>query len=167
MAEWWKQLFGESEGKNGIGIFPAGVEYTADLHSLGQYIQDGPRTLIETVVSFDTPMSSFKIPFELGDPDGLNYLAGRDFAEVQRTAMNAVRAAHIAGGVPNIGISVPKRDEAGFAALVCFFEMSCAISAYMSGVNPFDQPGVESYKKNMFALLGKPGYEELAKQLKG
>lgn len=153
MTEWWKQLFGESEGKNGIGIFPAGVEYTADLHSLGQYIQDGPRTLIETVVSFDTPMSSFKIPFELGDPDGLNYLAGRDFAEVQRTAMNAVRSAHIAGGVPNIGISVPKRDEAGFAALVCFFEISCAISAYMSGVNPFDQPGVEAYKKNMFRML--------------
>ena len=153
MAEWWKQLFGESEGKNGIGIFPASAEFNADLHSLGQYIQDGPRTLTETVVSFDAPMSAFKVPFELGDPDGLNYLAGHDFSEVQRTAMNAVKAAHIAGGVPNIGVSVPKRDEAGYAALVCFFEMACAISAYMSGVNPFDQPGVEAYNKNMFRML--------------
>ena len=153
MTEWWRQLFGESEGKNGIGIFPAGVEYNADLHSMGQYIQDGPRTLMETVVSFDAPMSPFKVPFELGDPDGLNYLAGRDFSEVQRTAMNAVKAAHVAGGVPNICISVPQRDEAGFAALVCFFEMSCAISAYMSGVNPFDQPGVEAYKSALASLL--------------
>jgi len=153
MAEWWKQLFGESEGKNGIGIYPAGVEFNADLHSMGQYIQDGPRTLMETVVSFDAPNEPFKIPFELGDPDKLNYLAGRDFSEVQRIAADAVRSAHIAGGVPNIAIRVPKRDEAGFAALVCFFEMSCAISAYMSGVNPFDQNGVEAYKKNMFRIL--------------
>ena len=153
MAEWWKQLFGESEGKNGIGIFPASVEFNADLHSMGQFIQDGPRTLMETVVSFDEPLHPCRVPFSMGDPDGLNYLAGREFDEIQRIARDAVRAAHIAGGVPNIGISVPRRDEAGFAALVCFFEMSCAISAYMSGVNPFDQPGVEEYKKNMFRML--------------
>ena len=153
MAEWWKQLFGESEGKNGIGIYPASVEYNADLHSMGQYIQDGPRTLMETVVSFDKCRTEYKIPFEMGDPDGLNYLAGKDFGEISRIAMEAVKQAHIAGGVPNIGISVPLCDEAGFASLVCFFEMACAISAYMSRVNPFDQPGVEAYKKNMFRML--------------
>ena len=153
MAEWWKQLFGESEGKNGIGIFPASVEYNADLHSMGQYMQDGPRTLIETVVSFEQPLRACPVPFQMGDPDGLNYLAGRDLSAVQRIAHDAVRAAHVSGGVPNIGLSVPRRDEAGFAALICFFELACALSAYMSGVNPFDQPGVEAYKKNMFALL--------------
>ena len=156
MAEWWKQLYGESEGKNGIGIFPASVELTADLHSMGQYIQDGPRTLMETIVSFDEPCRGFTIPFEMGDPDGLNYLAGKELAGICKTAAEAVKAAHISGGVPNIGISVPARDEAGFASLVCFFELACAISGYMSGVNPFDQPGVEAYKKNMFKLLGKP-----------
>ncbi len=156
MAEWWKQLYGESEGKNGIGIFPASVELTADLHSMGQYIQDGPRTLMETVVSFDDPCRGYTVPFEMGDPDGLNYLAGKELAAVCKTAAEAVKAAHISGGVPNIGISVPARDEAGFASLVCFFELACAISGYMSGVNPFDQPGVEAYKKNMFKLLGKP-----------
>ena len=155
MAEWWKQLYGESEGKNGIGIYPASVEFNADLHSMGQYIQDGPRTLMETVVSFEKNQTGYKIPFEMGDPEGLNYLAGHDFGEAQRAAMSAVKAAHIAGGVPNIGISVPARDEAGFAALVCFFEMACAISAYMTGVNPFDQPGVEAYKKNMFKQLAE------------
>lgn len=157
MAEWWKQLFGESEGKNGVGIYPASVEYNADLHSMGQYIQEGPRTLMETVVSFDRPRKDFEMPFAMGDPDGLNYLAGRSMADISRVAMEAVKAAHIAGGVPNIGLSVPRRDEAGFADLVCFFEMACAISGYMLGVNPFDQPGVEAYKKNMFRMLGKPG----------
>ena len=166
MAEWWKQLYGESEGKNGIGIFPASVEFTADLHSMGQYIQDGPRTLMETIVSFEKTRSSVSVPFEMGDPDGLNYLAGKDYADICRTAADAVKAAHISGGVPNIGISVPKRDEAGFAELVCFFELACAVSGYMSGVNPFDQPGVEAYKKNMFALLGKPGYEEMGEELR-
>ena len=156
MAEWWKQLYGESEGKNGIGIFPASVELTADLHSMGQYIQDGPRTLMETVVSFDNPCRGYTVPFEMGDPDGLNYLAGKELASVCKTTAEAVKAAHISGGVPNIGISVPARDEAGFASLVCFFELACAISGYMSGVNPFDQPGVEAYKKNMFKMLGKP-----------
>ncbi len=157
MAEWWKQLYGESEGKNGIGIFPASVEFTADLHSMGQYIQDGPRSLMETIVSFDSPRSSVSVPFEMGDPDGLNYLAGKSYADICRTAAQAVRSAHISGGVPNIGISVPERNEAGLADLICFFELACAISGYMSGVNPFDQPGVEAYKKNMFKMLGKPG----------
>ena len=122
---------------------------------MGQFIQDGPRTLMESVVSFDRCLSECKVPFEMGDPEGLNYLAGHDFAEAQRAAMNAVKAAHISGGVPNIGVSVPARDEEGFAALVCFFEMACAISAYMTGVNPFDQPGVEAYKKNMFKQLAE------------
>ena len=156
MSEWWKQLYGESEGKNGIGIFPASVEYNADLHSMGQYIQDGPRTLMETVVSFEQPQNEFTVPFAMGDPDRLNYLAGRKLSDISRMAQEAVKAAHIAGGVPNLEVRVPQRDEAGFAWLVCFFELACAISGYMSGVNPFDQPGVEAYKKNMFSLLGKP-----------
>jgi glucose-6-phosphate isomerase len=155
MAEWWKQLFGESEGKNGVGIFPAYVEYSADLHSMGQYIQDGPRRLLETVVLIKNSGCSVKVPFELGDKDGLNYLAGRELDEISKTAAKAVAAAHIKGEVPNILITVPERNEEGFASLVCFFEMSCAISAYISGVNPFNQPGVEAYKKNMFELLGK------------
>lgn len=155
MGEWWKQLFGESEGKNRIGIFPAYVEYSADLHSMGQYIQDGPRRLMETVVTFENPGASLKIPFELGDRDKLNYLAGREFGDVSKTVARAVASAHIKGDVPNMVLSVPARDEAGFAALVCFFEMSCALSAYVSGVNPFDQPGVEAYKSNMFKLLGQ------------
>ncbi len=153
MAEWWKQLFGESEGKHGIGIFPAYVEYSADLHSMGQYIQDGPRRLMETVVSFNEEAASVKVPFELANKDGLNYLAGREFSDISKTVAKAVAAAHIKGNVPNIALSVPKRDEAGFAALVCFFEMSCAISAYVSGLNPFNQPGVEDYKQNMFRML--------------
>lgn len=155
-AEWWKQLFGESEGKNGVGIYPASVEYNADLHSMGQYIQDGPRILMETVVSFDNPRHDYEMPFALGDADSLNYLAGRKLSDISRVAMEAVKAAHISGGVPNIGISVPMQNEEGFAELVCFFEMACAISGYMLGVNPFDQPGVEAYKKNMFRMLGKP-----------
>jgi len=155
MAEWWKQLFGESEGKNGVGIFPAYVEYNADLHSMGQYVQDGPRRLMETVVRFDEADDQLKIPFELGDRDKLNYLAGRDFGEVAKTVSQAVAAAHIKGDVPNLSVTVRKRDEEGFASLVCFFEMSCALSAYVSGVNPFNQPGVEAYKSNMFRLLGK------------
>lgn len=156
MAEWWKQLFGESEGKNGIGIFPAYVEYTADLHSMGQYIQDGPRTLMETTVLFEDAGESMRVPFALGDPDGLNYLAGREYADVCAGAASAVKKAHIDGGVPNITITAGAMNEEGFAQLVCFFELACGISAYMSGVNPFDQPGVEAYKKNMFAMLGKP-----------
>lgn len=155
-AEWWKQLYGESEGKNGVGIFPAYVEYNADLHSMGQYIQDGPRTLLETVVRFERPRRNYDIPFVLKDQDKLNYLAGRSLSEVAEVARQAVVNAHVSGGVPNIGLSVKQRDEEGFADLVCFFEMACAISGYMLGVNPFDQPGVEAYKKNMFRMLGKP-----------
>ena len=157
MAEWWKQLYGESEGKDGKGIFPASVEFTADLHSMGQFIQAGPRTLMESIVRFEKSRSAFPFPFEEANSDGLNYIAGRDMAEVSNIAADAVKAAHITGGVPNIVIQVPRRDEEGFAALVCFFELACAISGYMSGVNPFDQPGVEAYKKNMFRMLGKPG----------
>jgi glucose-6-phosphate isomerase len=157
MAEWWKQLYGESEGKDGKGIFPASVEFTADLHSMGQFIQQGPRTLMESIVRFTESRSSFPFPVEAEDADGLNYLAGRDISEVCRVAADAVREAHVSGGVPNLVIEVPKRDEEGFAALVCFFEVACAISGYMSQVNPFDQPGVEAYKKNMFRMLGKPG----------
>ena len=156
-AEWWKQLYGESEGKDGIGIYPASVEFTADLHSMGQYIQEGVRNLYETVVMFDEDLYSFKVPTEEGDPDGLNYLAGRQLGDIMRTAAKAVMQAHIDGGVPNIVVNVPKRDEAGFAALVVFFELACGLSGYVSGVNPFDQPGVEAYKKNMFRMLGKPG----------
>ena len=153
MAEWWKQLFGESEGKNGIGVYPASVEFNADLHSMGQYIQDGPRTLMETVVRFEHSLTEFKVPFEEGDPDKLNYLAGREYEDIQNIAADAVRLAHLTGGVPNLTVTVPRRDEEGFAALVCFFEMACGISAYISGVNPFNQPGVEEYKKNMFRQL--------------
>ncbi len=157
MAEWWKQLYGESEGKDGKGIFPASDEFSADLHSMGQYIQQGPRMLMESIVRFSESRSSFPFPVEAEDADGLNYLAGRDISEVCRVAADAVREAHVSGGVPNIVIEVPKRDEEGFAALVTFFEVACAISGYMSQVNPFDQPGVEAYKKNMFRMLGKPG----------
>ena len=157
MAEWWKQLYGESEGKDGKGIFPASVEFTADLHSMGQYIQQGPRNLMETVVRFTKSRDAYLVPFEADNADGLNYIAGRDLAEVSRIAADAVRQAHIEGGVPNLVVEVEERNEEGFAALVCFFELACAISGYMSGVNPFDQPGVEAYKKNMFRMLGKPG----------
>ena len=157
MAEWWKQLYGESEGKDGIGIFPASVEFTADLHSMGQYIQEGPRMLMESVVRFARSRRSFTVPYESANADGLNYIAGHDLADVCRTAADAVKEAHISGGVPNLVIEVPERNEEGFAAMVCFFEMACGISGYMSGVNPFNQPGVEAYKKNMFRMLGKPG----------
>ena len=157
MAEWWKQLYGESEGKDGKGIFPASVEYTADLHSMGQFIQEGPRMLMESVVRFEKARGGCEVPFDEADGDGLNYIAGRDLNEVCRIAADAVKEAHISGGVPNIVIEAAARDEEGFAALVCFFEFACAISGYMSGVNPFNQPGVEAYKKNMFRMLGKPG----------
>ena len=153
MAEWWKQ----SEGKDGKGIFPASVEFTADLHSMGQFIQQGPRTLMESIVRFDKSRCAYPFPFEEANADGLNYIAGRDMAEVCNIAADAVREAHISGGVPNMVIRVPARNEEGFAAMVCFFELACALSGYMSGVNPFDQPGVEAYKKNMFRMLGKPG----------
>ena len=157
MAEWWKQLYGESEGKDHKGIFPASVEFTADLHSMGQYIQQGPRMLMESIVRFTESRTAYPFPADEGNADGLNYLVGRDMSEICRVAADAVRDAHVSGSVPNIVIEFPKRDEEGFAAMVCFFELACAISGYMSQVNPFDQPGVEAYKKNMFRMLGKPG----------
>ena len=153
MAEWWKQLYGESEGKNGLGIFPASVEYNADLHSMGQYIQEGPRHLMETVVSFASLPGGYTVPADAHDGDGLNYLAGHDFNEIAAIARAAVKAAHIEGGVPNLAIEVTDMAETGFAELVCFFELACGISGYMEGVNPFDQPGVEAYKKLMFRGL--------------
>ncbi len=157
MAEWWKQLYGESEGKDHKGIFPASVEFTADLHSMGQYIQEGPRNLMESIIRFTESRRAYIFPEDEENADGLNYIAGRDMADICRVAADAVKEAHISGGVPNMVIEVKKRDEEGFASLVCFFEMACAISGYMSGVNPFNQPGVEAYKKNMFRMLGKPG----------
>lgn len=153
MAEWWKQLYGESEGKNGLGIFPASVEYNADLHSMGQYIQEGPRHLMETVVSFASLPGGYTVPADAHDGDGLNYLAGHDFNEIAAIARAAVKTAHIEGGVPNLAIEVTDMAETSFAELVCFFELACGISGYMEGVNPFDQPGVEAYKKLMFRGL--------------
>ncbi len=157
MAEWWKQLYGESEGKDNKGIFPASVEFTADLHSMGQFIQQGPRNLMESVVRFRRSRHSYPVPGSEDNADGLDYIAGRDLADICMVAADAVREAHVDGGVPNIVINCSARDEEGLAELVIFFELACALSGYMSGVNPFDQPGVEAYKKNMFRMLGKPG----------
>ena len=158
MAEWWKQLFGETEGKDGKGIFPASVDLTADLHSMGQYIQDGERILQETVVFFDEVASSVVVPSDEANLDGLNYLAGREMSYVNTKAMEATRAAHIDGGVPVSVVHLPKISAEEVGRLIYFFEFACGVSGYMSGVNPFNQPGVEAYKKNMFHLLGKPGY---------
>ena len=160
MAEWWKQLYGESEGKNGLGIFPASVEYNADLHSMGQYIQEGPRHLMETVVSFASLPGGYTVPADAHDGDGLNYLAGKTMDFVNKSAMNGTILAHTDGSVPNLMIKIPKMDEFHLGQLFYFFEFACGVSGYILGVNPFNQPGVESYKRNMFALLGKPGYEE-------
>ena len=157
-AEWWKQLYGESEGKDGKGIFPASVDLTADLHSMGQYIQDGERILQETVVFFDEVASSVVVPSDEANLDGLNYLAGREMSYVNTKAMEATRAAHIDGGVPVSVVHLPKISAEEVGRLIYFFEFACGVSGYMSGVNPFNQPGVEAYKKNMFHLLGKPGY---------
>lgn len=165
MAEWWKQLFGESEGKDGLGIFPASVEFSADLHSMGQYIQEGERILQETFVSIGKPKSSIVIPENDEDFDGLNYLAGRDVAFVNENAYKGTAIAHRDGKTPNMTIELSGSDAECFGYLVYFFEFSCGLSGYVLGVNPFNQPGVEAYKKNMFALLGKPGYEELRKEI--
>ncbi len=158
LAEWWKQLYGESEGKDGIGIFPASVDLTADLHSMGQYIQDGERFLQETVVFFDNCRTSMTVPGDAEDLDGLNYLAGRELSYVNEKAMEATKAAHISGGVPVAVLHLDSICEEEVGRLLYFFEFACGVSGYMSGVNPFNQPGVEAYKKNMFHLLGKPGY---------
>ena len=161
LNEWWKQLYGESEGKDNKGIFPASVIFSTDLHSLGQYIQEGQRTLFETVINVGDCGSEFVIPNDEANVDGLNFISGKKLDYVNKTAMLATLIAHNDGGVPNILIELSDKSAYSFGYLVYFFELACAISGYMLGVNPFDQPGVEAYKKNMFALLGKPGYEEM------
>ena len=158
VAEWWKQLYGESEGKDGLGIYPASVEYNADLHSMGQYIQDGPRMLIETVLDFADPAEPCILPLADSDTDGLNYLAGKPLTFVNNAAKEGTILAHTEGGVPNMVVKLPDRSEETLGELFYFFEFACGVSGYMLKVNPFDQPGVESYKRNMFMLLGKPGY---------
>ena len=160
MNEWIKQLFGESEGKDGKGLFPTSAIFSTDLHSLGQYIQEGERIMFETVVSFDKPRNEFIIKEDEENVDGLNFLAGKSMSFVNRKAFEGTILAHNDGGVPNVVLNVEKMDEENLGYLIYFLEKACAVSGYVLGVNPFDQPGVESYKKNMFALLGKPGYEE-------
>ena len=166
IAEWWKQLYGESEGKEGKGIFPASVTLTADLHSMGQYIQEGERMLMETVISVAQPDHAITIESDEENLDGLNFLAGKRISEVNRMAELGVQLAHCDGGVPNIRIELPIIDAYNIGALLYFFERACGISGYILGVNPFNQPGVEAYKKNMFALLDKPGYEAESKAIK-
>ena len=165
MNEWYKQLFGESEGKEGKGIFPASVTLTADLHSMGQYIQEGERMLFETVVSVASPLHELRIGAG-GDEDGLGFLAGRRLSEVNRMAEAGVALAHCDGGVPNLRVDIDRVDAYGVGGLLYFFERACGISGYLLGVNPFDQPGVEAYKRNMYALLDKPGYEEEGRRLR-
>ena len=159
-AEWWKQLYGESEGKDGKGIFPASVDFTTDLHSMGQWIQEGERTIFETVLSVESSEHELRIPFDEANLDGLNYIAGKRVDEVNKMAELGTRLAHIDGGVPNMRIVLPDLSPAILGQLIYFFEAACGISGYILGVNPFNQPGVEAYKKNMFALLEKPGYEK-------
>ena len=166
VAEWWKQLYGESEGKDQKGIFPASVDLTTDLHSMGQFIQDGQRTLYETVMELDGADTDIVIEKEDVDLDGLNYLAGKTVDFVNKSAMKGTQLAHTDGGVPQLKVYIPDRTEYSLGQLFYFFEFACGVSGYILGVNPFNQPGVESYKKNMFALLGKPGYEELSAELK-
>ena len=165
-AEWWKQLYGESEGKELKGIFPASVDFTSDLHSMGQYIQQGQRCLFETVISVEKPNESLQIPSDTANLDGLNFLSGKHIDEVNKMAELGTILAHVDGGVPNIRISIPKLDEFNLGQLIYFYELACGISGYILDVNPFDQPGVEAYKKNMFALLDKPGYEAESKAIK-
>ncbi len=166
LNEWWKQLYGESEGKDQKGIFPASVIFSTDLHSLGQFIQDGNRTIFETVIDIAESGSHFEIPNDPANIDGLNFLSGMDLDLVKKTALQGTVLAHVDGGVPNMILEVSEKSAFVLGELLYFFELACAISGYLLGVNPFDQPGVESYKKNMFALLGKPGYEELQENLK-
>jgi glucose-6-phosphate isomerase len=173
IIEWWKQLYGESEGKEGKGLFPAGLTYTTDLHSLGQYVQDGARNIVETFLSFeqDVPKRNgveqrIRVPVQASKLDQLNYLEGRFLGEVNKAAMQGTMVAHFDGGVPCLGLTVPELSEHGIGALFAFFEVGCAISAAMLAVNPYDQPGVEAYKKNLFALLGKPGTEALGARLR-
>lgn len=165
-SEWWKQLYGESEGKEGKGIFPASVDFTSDLHSMGQYIQEGERRLFETVISVKAPDREVTIPADADNLDGLNFLAGKRVDEVNKMAELGTALAHVDGGVPNLLIEIPKLNEYFLGQLIYFFELACGISGYTLGVNPFDQPGVEAYKKNMFALLEKPGYEAETEAIK-
>ena len=160
MSEWWKQLYGESEGKDGKGIFPASVDFTADLHSMGQYIQQGRRIMFETVVRLGSSHARLTVPKDALDGDGLNFLAGADMDYIRDRAMEGTLLAHTEGGVPNIIVEAGGKTARDLGRLIYFFEYSCGLSGYLLGVNPFDQPGVEAYKKNMFALLGKPGYED-------
>jgi glucose-6-phosphate isomerase len=166
MAEWWKQLYGESEGKEGKGIFPASVDFTTDLHSLGQYIQEGQRILFETVLSVKSSQNHLTIPMEKDNSDQLNYLAGKRVFEVNKSAENATVLAHIDGKVPVIKINIPELNIFYVGQLIYFYEFACGISGYILDVNPFDQPGVEAYKKNMFGLLNKPGFEEAGKKIR-
>ena len=159
-SEWWKQLYGESEGKDGKGIFPASVDFTTDLHSMGQWIQDGERTIFETVISVRKPAVEKRVPENAANLDGMNYIAGKRIDEVNKMAELGTQMAHVEGGVPNIRIEIPSLDEYSLGQLIYFFEKACGISGYMLGVNPFNQPGVEAYKRNMFKLLKKPGYTD-------
>ena len=165
VSEWWKQLYGESEGKDQKGIFPASVDLTTDLHSMGQFIQDGARIMFETVLNVEKSSAELTIGEEAVDLDGLNYLAGKTVDFVNKSAMNGTILAHTDGNVPNLMVKIPEQNEFYLGQLFYFFEFACGVSGYVSGVNPFDQPGVESYKRNMFALLGKPGYEKEREEL--
>ena len=166
VSEWWKQLFGESEGKDQKGIFPASVDLTTDLHSMGQFIQDGSRIMYETVINIEKSKKTLTIGKEETDLDGLNYLAGKTVEFANKAAMNGTVLAHTDGNVPNFMVHVPEQNEFYLGELFYFFEFACGVSGYLLGVNPFNQPGVESYKKNMFALLGKPGYEDMTETLR-
>ena len=165
VSEWWKQLYGESEGKDQKGIFPASVDLTTDLHSMGQFIQDGSRIMFETVLNVEESTEEIVIEEEPVDLDGLNYLSGKTVDFVNKSAMNGTMLAHTDGNVPNLVVKIPKQDEFSLGQLFYFFEFACGVSGYILGVNPFNQPGVESYKKNMFALLGKPGFEKEREEL--
>jgi glucose-6-phosphate isomerase len=165
VSEWWKQLYGESEGKDNKGIFPAAVDFSTDLHSMGQWIQEGERTIFETVISVENVNHKLEVPTDEANLDGLNFLAGKRVDQVNKMAELGTQLAHVDGGVPNLRISVPSLSEENIGALLYFFEKACGISGYILGVNPFNQPGVEAYKKNMFALLNKPGYEAEAKAI--
>lgn len=164
-GEWWKQLFGESEGKDSKGIFPASANFSTDLHSIGQSIQDGTRNLFETVINVETSRHEMSIPSMIEDLDGLQYLEGETIDFVNKKAFQGTLLAHTDGNVPNLLVNIPALDEHSLGQLIYFFEKAVAISGYLNGVNPFDQPGVEDYKRNMFALLGKPGFEDLAAEL--
>lgn len=166
VGEWWKQLYGESEGKENKGIFPAAVDFSTDLHSMGQWIQQGERTIYETVISVENTNHKLEVPSDEANLDGLNFLAGKRVDEVNKMAELGTQMAHVDGGVPNMRVVIPALNEESIGALFYFFEKACGISGYLLGINPFDQPGVEAYKKNMFALLNKPGYEEESKAIK-